>query len=253
MKLTGNIDEALQGVESFIQYQPQYADFCRHRMRYRSDAEVIGRFYESGEILEIGAFPCFFTAMLKSLGYPATAVDLSPERCQPMIDLYGLAEKKCDIETEPLPFADGAFRYVLCNEVFEHLRVDPLFALSEMYRVLADDGTLMLTTPNLYAIQQIARFLTGRGFGDPVAEFMKLRTVGHMGHIREYSHAEIKRFLAFSNFEVKQVSYKHYYYPRTKRGILAKLLFTVLPARFRSYQVVLAKKAGLAMQFFPLP
>lgn len=247
-----HIDAALEEVGSFVRRQGDGDYFVHHRERYRNDLATVGGFHRGGEILEIGSVPCHLTAALRLLGYPVVGIDLAPERCRPIIDRYGLALRHCDIEREPLPFADAAFRYVLFNEVFEHLRVDPLFTLSELNRVLADDGVLMLTTPNLYAIQQIARFLSGRGFGDPLTEFAKLRAIGHMGHVREYSHREVRRFLAYSRFAVERVDFHHYYYPRTLRGALVYVLFRVLPARFRSYQVVLARKVGPSPALAPL-
>jgi len=249
---TNRIDEVLENYEQFIRHQVGYGDFLRHRNRYKSDVNIIKTFYKDGEILEIGSVPCHLTTILKLLGYPVIGVDLHPFRYQSIIDKFKLNIKKCDIERTHLPFSDGKFKFILFNEVIEHLRIDPLFALSEINRVLSNNGTLMLTTPNLYSIQQIVRFLIGRGFGDPVSEFTKLRRLGHMGHIREYSHTDIKRFLAANNFKIESVSYKHYYYPKTKRGMVAYILFHLFPSRFRSYQVVLAKKVGPANTLKPL-
>ena len=169
-----------------------------------------------------------------------------------MIQKFGLSIQRCDVERQRWPFSDSAFRYVVFADVFEHLRVDPLFALSEANRVTAQRGVLFLATPNLYAVQQIARFLTGRGLGDPVVEFMKLRSIGHMGHIREYSHAEIRRFLAANHYRIEHVAYGHYYYPRTRRGIAARILFRIVPARFRSEQTVLARKMAPGPGLSPL-
>ena len=249
-----NIEDALYYVEGIVRDRNVvHADFVRHRNRYLNDASVIGGIYEGGQILELGAFPCHFTATLKALNYPVIAIDLAPERSKDMVARFGLDLRKCDIERERLPFADGAFRCVLLNEVFEHLRIDPLFVLSEINRVLAEDGTLMLTTPNLYSIQQIVRFLRGRGFGDPLQDFMKLRELGHMGHVREYSHREIRRFLEYADFKVASVTYKHFHFPVSVRGILARIAFTLLPARFRTFQIVLARKSGPGPGFAPLP
>ena len=247
------IEDALYYVEGIVRDRNVvHADFVRHRNRYFNDASVIGGIYEGGQILELGAFPCHLTATLKALNYPVIAVDLAPERSKDMVARFGLDLRKCDIERERLPFADGAFRYVLLNEVFEHLRIDPLFALSEINRVLAHDGTLMLTTPNLYSIQQIVRFLRGRGFGDPLRDFEKLRDIGHMGHVREYSHREIRRFLEYADFKVASVSYRHFHFPVSVRGMLARIAFTLLPARFRTFQIVLSRKAGPGPGLAPL-
>jgi SAM-dependent methyltransferase len=247
-----DVDLALADVDTFVRGGTGYADFIRHRNRYRHDAQSVQSLYRGGSLLEIGGAPFYLTAVLAQLGLPVTSVDLAPARGAAIIERYGLQVVSGDIEREPLPFADGSQQCVVFNEVLEHLRVDPLFTLSQINRVLADDGVLMLTTPNLYAAQQIARYLTGRGLGDPLAEFMKLRTLGHMGHIREYSHAEVLRLLDYSGFAVVSAAFNHYHYPKGKRGTLARLVFTVLPKRFRTFQVVVARKRGPGPRLAPL-
>ena len=61
--------------------------------------------------------------------------------------------RKPDIvgDAHALPFKDGEFEFVLCTEVFEHLR-DPRRAAGEMHRVLTAGGTLVLTTRFVYPI-----------------------------------------------------------------------------------------------------
>jgi SAM-dependent methyltransferase len=54
-----------------------------------------------------------------------------------------------------LPFADGAFRCVLCSQVIEHLpRALPV--LDELVRVLARGGRLVLGTPDYARWEWIA-------------------------------------------------------------------------------------------------
>jgi SAM-dependent methyltransferase len=246
------IEEALATAEASIRRTTRHPYFVTHRDRYKAYAAKIASFYENGDLLEVGSSPCHLTATLKLLGYPVIGMDLAPERDRAIIDEFKLSVQRCDVERESWPFPDGRFNYVLFTDVFEHLRVDPLFALSEVSRVMANGGLLFLATPNLYAIQQIARFLAGRGIGDPLSEFMKLRELGHMGHIREYSCAEMKRFLAFNRFRVQAHSYHHFYYPKSLRGMIALVLFKVLPERFRSEQVILARKVGPSRRLYPL-
>jgi SAM-dependent methyltransferase len=247
------VDHALADVDTFVRGSPGYTDFSRHRNRYRHDALNVLAQYRGGNLLEIGGAPFHLTAVLAQLGLPVRSVDLAPQRCAAMIERYGLDVVACDIERSALPQADASQQCVVFNEVLEHLRVDPLFALSEINRVLSDDGVLILTTPNLYAIQQIARFLTGRGFGDPLAEFMKLRSLGHMGHVREYSHAELRRFLTWSGFGITSTEFRHYYFPPGKRGAAARLVFSVVPKRFHTFQIVTARKNGAGPRLEPLP
>jgi SAM-dependent methyltransferase len=54
-----------------------------------------------------------------------------------------------NLEKEPASYPDSAFDGVVLMEVLEHFTVDPMYALSELNRILRPGGFLMLTTPNL--------------------------------------------------------------------------------------------------------
>ena len=225
--------------------------FLSHERRYLSDLETVLRLYQQGEILEVGAYPFFFTAILQRIGLPVTGVDLHPWRARSLIGNYDLQIVACDIEKHYLPFRDEGFGYVLFNELLEHLRVDPLFALSEANRVLKSDGILILTTPNLYFIKTVLKFFLGRGFNDPIAEFSKLRSIGHMGHVREYSTREVQRFMLVSGFRVLSHEMKQYSYPKNLFGLASRPLLALLPI-FRGYQMIVARKVGRPPQLHPL-
>lgn len=215
----------------------------RHRDRYVADLEALVSVAPPGaDVLEVGAAPGHFTAALARARYAVTAVDLDPHRIADFSRRFGIEIVACDIEVQPLPFADGRFSYVVCAETYEHLRRDPFFALSEINRVMVFGGLLLLTTPNLYSAQNIARFLSGRSIADPLDEFGKLRTIGHMGHVREYSNREMTRILAAHGFEVVATHFDHYYYPPTRRGRAARVAFAVLPRRCRTFQRIVARK-----------
>ena len=227
-------------------------DFATHRRRYEHDLARVRRLYRDGDILEVGSLPCHLTVALKLAGFPVIGIDVAPERAQALIDGYRLRIERCDIEREPLPFDDDRFDCVVFAEVFEHLRVDPQFTLSELNRVMRLGGHLLLTTPNLYSVQNIARFVLGHGTNDPVSAFSQLRRLGHMGHVREYAPDEIRRFLAHAGFRVSETGFHHYHYPRGKKGALARVLFGVLPRRFRTFQVITAEKIAPSPRLSPL-
>lgn len=62
-------------------------------------------------------------------------------------------KRKPDIvaDAHSLPFEDEEFERILCTEVLEHLK-NPTKAISEMKRVLKNDGILILTTRFVYPI-----------------------------------------------------------------------------------------------------
>jgi SAM-dependent methyltransferase len=83
-------------------------------------------------------------------GYNVSAIDLDPSRIRKGVKNKIKETVHCDIERESMPYDDDIFDAVLLAEVFEHLSVDPLHALSEIRRILKPNGKLVLTTPNHY-------------------------------------------------------------------------------------------------------
>ena len=133
-KILKELEEAIKQTDfSLKDWSLQY--FYFHRKRYLSDLEIIEELYQmvsGGEILEIGAIPCHITFCLKKLGYPTIGLDLCPERMKEFIEKYNLRVVKCNIEKDRIPFEDNRFKLILFNEVFEHLRIDPIHTLREI-------------------------------------------------------------------------------------------------------------------------
>jgi len=164
------------------------------------------------EILEIGSAPFVLTVALSEAGYAVTGCDLEPARYEASIQQLGLTVTQCNIETEVLEFDDDSFDVILLNEVFEHLRIDLIFTLRQLRRVLRPGGLLFVSTPNLKSIGGIKNFLfKGRAYscsGDVYDEFHKLSELGHMGHVREYAPNEVVTFLEKIGFEVEEILYR---------------------------------------------
>lgn len=228
------------------------ADLANHQQRYLADHKLVESLQPAGSILEVGAAPCHMTALLSLSGRTVVGVDLDPSRVDGLIQQLGLKVLPCDIERQALPFADGEFGCVMLCETFEHLRIDPAFVLSEIHRVTAPGGCLLLTTPNVYSLPSLARFLLGRSVADPASEFGKLRGLGHMGHVREYSAAEVSRFLHKSGFSVQSVDYRYHAIGGGLRHRLLQLAYRVAPRRFRRELVVVARKAAQGPRLQPL-
>jgi SAM-dependent methyltransferase len=211
--------ELLRGIEAEIRPDdPALADwtanYCRqHRDRLAGDLRLVERFVAAGAaVLECGAVPLLTTAALAKLGYAVRAVDLAPERFASVIERLGLDVRRCDIEREALPFEAGAFSAVLFHEIFEHLRIDPIHTLREVHRVLAPDGILLLSTPNLRSFRGLRNlWLHHRASTGPTGlyeQYEKLASLGHMGHVREYTAREVTAFLARIGFRVETVIYR---------------------------------------------
>ena len=99
-----------------------------HRRRLAADLDIIGKHVEPGSrVLEYGAVPLLMTAAISHRGYSVSALDVAPERFATAIESLGLDVRRCDVETEAVPFAADSFDVILFNELFEHLRINPVF------------------------------------------------------------------------------------------------------------------------------
>lgn len=187
--------------------------FHQHQRRLATDLEIIRDHVEPGaRLLEYGAVPLLLTGALVALDYDVRAVDIQPERFAPAIAELKLDVSRCNVEIEPVPFAENEFDVVLFNELFEHLRIDPIFTFREVFRVLRPDGVLLLSTPNLRSFRGLRNLLL-RNQGHAVSagvyeQYEKLETLGHMGHVREYTTREVAEFLDRLGFRVERVLYR---------------------------------------------
>jgi len=216
--------------------------FRDSRERYISQLSLIKRHYAGGEILEVGAVPCHMTFCLRRKGFPVTSLDLEPDRAAAFIQKHKLPILKCDIERERIPFPDEHFMMILCTEVFEHLRIDPIITLREINRVLHRQGKLIFSTPNLYTLDRMIKYLRGGGMDDPLYEYKKLSKVGHMGHFRIYTTRQIKQFLTYCGFTIQEIQYEMYHKMRKQPRFYFRDVCMRLIPKLRRFQIFIAGK-----------
>jgi SAM-dependent methyltransferase len=194
-----------------------YEEYVRtSRERLAIDLDLLSALdpAKSARVLDIGSSPPLLLASMVADGWHASGIDIDPSRFAGPAAVLGFEVARCDIEHEPLPFADGAFDVVVMNEVFEHLRIDLIATMSEIARVLAPAGVLCMSTPNARSSRGITNFLlrskTGWcGSGDVYAQYEKLHTLGHMGHVREYTLREAQDFLRHVGLVLETVVWRH--------------------------------------------
>lgn len=173
----------------------------QHAERIAIDLEMLTKALTApARVLDVGCCPPFLMAALNDLGYAVTGIDLSATVVERSRQLLGLDVVQCDIERQRLPFEDQSFDAVLLCEVFEHLRINPVFTMSEIYRVLRPGGLLHLSTPNLFSLAGLQSLLLHRrshfwASNDLYDELNMINTFGFAGHIREYTYREVERFV----------------------------------------------------------
>src|SRR5262249_12855475 len=104
-------------------------------------------------------------------------------------------------------YPDGNFDLVIAAEIIEHLTYDPMHMLFEARRVLADDGYLLVTTPNVGSITSVAKTLDGHD--NPQIFFLYKRPRPNeepeIGHVREYTVYELGEAVKAAGFEIVQL------------------------------------------------
>lgn len=165
---------------------------------------------KTGKLLEIGSNPYFLTTLLKKFrnfewhgsNYFSTK-DTSLTQTvvnEKYGDRFSYQSNLFNIEEEKFPFDNETFDFVLFCEVIEHLIKDPIHVLNQIHRVLKNNGTLILTTPNVARKSNIEKLEHGKNIYDPYSNH------GIYGrHNREYTKDELIEILTKTGFNVKMV------------------------------------------------
>lgn len=211
-----------------------------HAGRCLWDVRFLSRLGGIGSLLNIGGAPYLFEAALKHENPSAdvVTVDLDPGRFPAVEKTLGLRVLQGDIESADWGIGEE-FDYIVLAEVFEHLHVDPLGAISRLQKHLAPGGTLYLTTPNgLGFLAWFKHLIRGRTGPSPVIEWEKLSRLGHMGHVREYSLVEVTDVLRYCGLRVERTIFRK---PEDGRWFLRDTLIS-LRSSLAEEMVILARK-----------
>lgn len=162
----------------------------------------------TGRLLEIGANPYFTSILIKRFTeYDLWATNFFGADHPPWSnhvmynsttgERYNFEFCNVNVEVDPVPYQEP-FDVVLLCEVLEHLTNDPVACLLNLKNRLKPGGHLILTTPNVSRLENVARLLAGANLYDPYSGY------GPYGrHNREYNKHELFLLLDRLGYQIE--------------------------------------------------
>jgi SAM-dependent methyltransferase len=165
-------------------------------------------------VLEMGAYMQITPALKTRLGYgEVRGCYLGPLGKTHIQEVTSTKGEKftCPIdlfnaETDTYPYSDGEFATVICCELLEHLSDDPMHMMTEVNRILREQGHLVLSTPNACSLRAIATAIGGHNpalFPQFTARVGGNRTDPR--HAREYTPSELQQIFDSAGFVVEHI------------------------------------------------
>lgn len=207
------MEDYLTKVEEILQFEPDPA-FARRAKIIFENLDLDG----NEKILEIGCGRGFYLNVLSKAcpKFDITGIDLNQDYlsvAKVFVDDNNVKLIKAD--ATKLPFKDKSFDRIIATEILEHIP-DEAKAISEMYRVLKPDGTVMITVPNKnYPF-----------FWDPANWVFERLLNWHLpsniwwlagiwaDHVRLYDEREIREKLREEGFKIGKIWHAtHYCFP----------------------------------------
>jgi|KBSMisStandDraft_5_1062788.scaffolds.fasta_scaffold05521_3 SAM-dependent methyltransferase len=167
-------------------------------LRYLADLDLP----EPAKLLDVGGGQ-FAILASKLFGDDGTVGDIGDAYRAPA-DAAGVDFTVCNLLEDDPPSFEGAFDVIVLAEVVEHLPVPPYLILAKMRTWLKPGGLLLLTTPNLFRLRNLARMALGR---DPFDIFMMPRDEVSLGHQTEYSARHLAWHINEAGFSLERLDH----------------------------------------------
>jgi SAM-dependent methyltransferase len=159
--------------------------FARHLVAY----ELAATMSSGKRVIDIGCGEGYGPSLLSRNAADVLGIDIAPEVVSHASGTYGRPGLSFEVmDVNRLQAAPGSFDLAVSLQVVEHL-LDESGYFSEITRVLAPDGSALITTPN--------RLTISPGSEEPINPF----------HLREYTPGEFEEVLSgyFRSVEMQGV------------------------------------------------
>lgn len=171
------------------------ASVAFHEREAALNLRVLRRFSSSGRLLDIGCSTGLFLRAARATGWVGQGLEYSADSSRIAREQHQLEVRTGELRADTYPA--GSFDVVTLWDVIEHVP-DPHATLVQVHRILAEDGRLVLKTPNADGLYpRVSLRLAGRlgfwGHAEPP------------GHLFQFSVATLSRLAERAGFRVVDV------------------------------------------------
>lgn len=164
-------------IEKIVRQNPEELEYYElHKERIFYGLNLLLNFTNwepTSKVLDVGSAPGYASIFLKKLGYDVRGVNyITRKNFKERMNRMSILVDVCNIDSGQLPYKKGEFDLVVFFEVIEHL-LNPHHALNEIYKVLRDEGVLILSTPNLSKLSNRIRLLAGKSINPELETFLR--------------------------------------------------------------------------------
>jgi 2-polyprenyl-3-methyl-5-hydroxy-6-metoxy-1,4-benzoquinol methylase len=195
----GNIVSEQKDLEE-VRFFAYLAGECKKE--YESCTGTVSR---PKNIIDIGCAEGQLSVELAKNGHLVTAMDISKSYVRRAMQLAGknnlpMAGIANDIEKSVPKNMEGLYDVAYLMDVIEHLR-NPSAALVNIRKILADDGNLIINTPNACYIRKFIGYMLRPAKKIDLWERGRCRGL----HLQEYDYSILSQLLAFCGFRIKEL------------------------------------------------
>jgi len=179
-------------------------------------------------ILDIGCGSGKITKKIKALGCNVIGLDFSNEAVKKAKEI-GIDAKICNLD-EGICENEKKFDVVWAGDIIEHV-FDPIGLLQESYRVLKENGNILITIPSDVGLISRIKILFGQSYQEPM-----YKSSGYYKHHTFFNRRLINLMLNKAGFEIIELKKLLIIY--SSRINIANWM----PSVFYNEMVILAKK-----------
>ncbi|MBU1129747.1 class I SAM-dependent methyltransferase [Patescibacteria group bacterium] len=177
-------------------------------IRLKETIKIIPDLNPKTKILELGANPYFLTLLLikyykikpklaNFFNKNHSKTETQTIKSKKYKKTHSFKYNHFNLEINKFPYKSNSFNLVINCEILEHLTVDPVHAIREIYRILKQNGYILITTPNVNREENWLKLIKGQNIYDPYSGY------GVYGrHNREYTINELRDILFINGFKI---------------------------------------------------